>query len=201
MRVSAGLAPWALGSDTGGSIKQPAALCGNVGLRPTYGTVSRFGVVAFACSLEQVGPMALTVRDAAVADIVPKMSDLQDYGEFNNPRMIYNLGHAVFEFMESKWGKEGLRQYLFALRKSVIGGGDKAAFMALTHEMNVVVHDIAAELGGSISAEHGVGRLKRDELLHFKSTLELQLMKKIKKAMDPLDIMNPGKVISPLIKD
>jgi aspartyl-tRNA(Asn)/glutamyl-tRNA(Gln) amidotransferase subunit A len=63
--VSGGLAPWALGSDTGGSIKQPSALCGNVGLRPTYGTVSRYGVVAFASSLDQVGPVAKNVRDCA----------------------------------------------------------------------------------------------------------------------------------------
>jgi hypothetical protein len=68
----------------------------------------------------------MTVRDAAVSDIVPKMSEMQDYGGFSNPRLIYNLGHAAFEFMESKWGKEGVRAYVFALRRSVIGGSDDA---------------------------------------------------------------------------
>ena len=68
----------------------------------------------------------MTVRDAAVADIVPKMTKLEGYGGSSNPRLIYNLGHAVFEFISTRWGKEGLRQYLFALRKSVIGGGEDA---------------------------------------------------------------------------
>jgi len=68
----------------------------------------------------------MTVRDAAVSDIVPAMSELEGYGQGASPRLVYNLGHAVFEFIEARFGKEGLRQFLFALRKSVIGGGEDA---------------------------------------------------------------------------
>ncbi len=74
-------------------------------------------------------------------------------------------------------------------------GMDEESFMALLEPINRVVHDSVAKHAGSISAEHGIGLLKRDELKRYKSALELDLMRRIKHALDPLGIMNPGKVL------
>ena len=73
--------------------------------------------------------------------------------------------------------------------------GENAVFIASQPQVNALVHDIVHELGGSISAEHGIGQLKRDELLRYKSTVEMDMMRSIKKALDPPGLMNPGKVL------
>ena len=83
--VAAGLTPMALGSDTGGSIRQPAALCGVVGLKPTYGRVSRYGLIAHASSLDQIGPLTRTVHDAALTLGVLAGSDAADATSAEEP--------------------------------------------------------------------------------------------------------------------
>ncbi|MBI3297075.1 MAG: Asp-tRNA(Asn)/Glu-tRNA(Gln) amidotransferase subunit GatA [Elusimicrobia bacterium] len=87
--VAAGMAPLALGSDTGGSIRQPGALCGIVGLKPTYGAVSRYGLVAFASSLDQIGPLARSADDAALALSVIGGHDPKDSTSLPGPARDY----------------------------------------------------------------------------------------------------------------
>jgi FAD/FMN-containing dehydrogenase len=67
--------------------------------------------------------------------------------------------------------------------------------MALRHTMNDAVHDLVAELSGSISAEHGIGQLKRDDLVRYKDPVALEMMRTLKRSFDPNNIMNPGKVV------
>jgi len=95
--VSAGLAPAATGTDTGGSIRQPAALCGITGLKPTYGRVSRYGMIAFASSLDQGGPLAHTAEDCAILLQTMAGFDLRDSTSIDRevPDFSANLNHSL----------------------------------------------------------------------------------------------------------
>ena len=73
--------------------------------------------------------------------------------------------------------------------------GENAAFIAAQSQVNRIVHDIVHDLGGSISAEHGIGQLKREEILRYKSRVEMDMMRAVKQALDPRGMMNPGKVL------
>jgi aspartyl-tRNA(Asn)/glutamyl-tRNA(Gln) amidotransferase subunit A len=133
--VAAGMAPWALGSDTGGSIKQPAALCGVVGLRPTYGTVSRYGIVAFASSLDQIGPIAKTVRDCALLYRIVAGRDPCD-------TTTVELPHAV-EIPEA----EDLRGLRIGVPKEL--NEAKGIEPGVTEGVNAAL-DLARELGADV---------------------------------------------------
>ena len=90
--VAAGLVPWALGTDTGGSVRQPAAFCGIVGLKPTYGAVSRFGAIAYASSLDQIGVFSRTVRDNAEVFSVIAGHDEHDASTLRLDKKDYTKG-------------------------------------------------------------------------------------------------------------
>jgi aspartyl-tRNA(Asn)/glutamyl-tRNA(Gln) amidotransferase subunit A len=113
--VAAGLAPWAIGTDTGGSIRQPAALCGIVGVKPTYGACSRYGMIAFASSLDQAGPLTRNVTDAAL---------LLSHMVGHDPRDSTSL---EFPGTIERPTAEDLRGIRLGVPEELIGGSDVGA--------------------------------------------------------------------------
>ncbi|MDQ5984215.1 MAG: Glutamyl-tRNA(Gln) amidotransferase subunit A [Eubacteriales bacterium SKADARSKE-1] len=114
--VSANLAAYALGSDTGGSIRQPASFCGIVGFKPTYGSISRYGLLALASSLDQIGPMATSVEDASIIYDALSIKDEKDstcFGNVNGPTQI----HLNKDINGMKIGLP--KQYLEGINKDV----------------------------------------------------------------------------------
>ncbi|MCL4741504.1 MAG: Asp-tRNA(Asn)/Glu-tRNA(Gln) amidotransferase subunit GatA [Phycisphaerales bacterium] len=133
--VAAGLVPLALGSDTGGSIRQPAGFCGVAGLKPTYGRVSRWGLVAFASSLDQVGPFARTVADAALALSVMAGHDPLDATCCARPP----------EDFAARVG-EPIRPLRIGVPRQARGGGNHAAVDAALDAAAAALADRGAEI-------------------------------------------------------
>jgi aspartyl-tRNA(Asn)/glutamyl-tRNA(Gln) amidotransferase subunit A len=139
--VAGGLAPWAIGTDTGGSIRQPAALCGIVGLKPTYGAISRYGMIAFASSLDQCGPFTRTVSDAALLLAILQGADPCDstsIGLDKSPRLpdredLEGLRFAVPAELASDAIESGVREVFEATLKKIEGLGGEIAEVALPH--------------------------------------------------------------------
>jgi len=150
--VAAGLAPLALGSDTGGSIRQPAALCGCVGVKPSYGLVSRFGLLAFGSSLDQVGPLARDVTDACLLlDAIwgPDPRDMTSLDPAQGPRSELYEGAAPFAAAAASTSLEGVtlglvREYLELTTDDEVRGAVESALDA-ARQAGATVREISLE--------------------------------------------------------
>lgn len=129
--VAAGLCTAALGTDTGGSIRQPSSLCGVVGLKPTYGRVSRYGAIAYASSFDQIGPIALTVDDTALIYEIMGGKDEMDATTSNQPIVNYFSADSdkkykiayIKETVESEGLDPEIRERLYAIRDALVAQG------------------------------------------------------------------------------
>ncbi|HYX44723.1 MAG TPA: Asp-tRNA(Asn)/Glu-tRNA(Gln) amidotransferase subunit GatA [Acidimicrobiales bacterium] len=165
--VAAGFAPVGLGSDTGGSIRQPAALCGVVGVKPTYGLVSRYGLVAFASSLDQIGPLATTVADAALLLEVIAGHDPADSTSVPRPppELVASLSEGVdglrvgvlAELVEGASADVAARVEEAARALEAAGAKvDEASVPAATHGLSAYYLIAPAEASSNLARYDGV---------------------------------------------
>jgi aspartyl-tRNA(Asn)/glutamyl-tRNA(Gln) amidotransferase subunit A len=139
--VAGGLAPWAIGTDTGGSIRQPAALCGIVGLKPTYGAISRYGMIAFASSLDQCGPFTRDVSDAALLLAILQGGDRCDSTSVGLPKApslpdredLRGLRFGVPSDLTSQVFDAGVREVFEATLEKIESLGGELDTVALPH--------------------------------------------------------------------
>ena len=139
--VAGGLAPWAIGTDTGGSIRQPAALCGIVGLKPTYGAISRYGMIAFASSLDQCGPFTRDVSDAALMLAILQGSDPCDSTSVGLPKSpslpdredLKGLRFGVPDDLMSQVFDSGVREVFEATLARIESLGGELDTVSLPH--------------------------------------------------------------------
>jgi aspartyl-tRNA(Asn)/glutamyl-tRNA(Gln) amidotransferase subunit A len=144
--VAAGLAPWAIGTDTGGSIRQPASLCGIVGMKPTYGAVSRYGMIAFASSLDQCGPLTRDVTDAALL-----LSLLEHHDPCDSTSVGIEGGVRLPE-------REDLSGLSFAVPTGLAMEGIEAGVKSTFEATLARIEELGGEVGEAPlpSAEHGI---------------------------------------------
>jgi aspartyl-tRNA(Asn)/glutamyl-tRNA(Gln) amidotransferase subunit A len=139
--VAGGLAPWAIGTDTGGSVRQPASFCGLVGLKPTYGAISRYGMIAYASSLDQCGPLARDVSDAALLMAVLQGADPRDstsVGLDHSPRMpdrrdLNGVRFAVPAELDSTAIEPGVREVFEATLARIEQLGGRVSEVPMPH--------------------------------------------------------------------
>ena len=141
--VAADIAPWTLGSDTGGSIRQPASLCGVVGLKPTYGLVSRYGLVAFASSLDQIGPITKDVTDSAmllniIAGHDEKDSTTMDIEKKDYTKCLVNDVKGLRIGIPKEYIGEGINE---EVKQAILDVAKKY------EEMGAIVEDCSFEVG------------------------------------------------------
>ncbi|MGB3828917.1 MAG: Asp-tRNA(Asn)/Glu-tRNA(Gln) amidotransferase subunit GatA [Ornithinimicrobium sp.] len=134
--VAAYLAPWAIGSDTGGSIRQPASVTGTVGAKPTYGAVSRYGIIALASSLDQIGPCARTVTDAALLHSVIAGHDPMDSTSIEGPVPPVTLAVGTRELAGTRVG----------VVREISGQGFQAGVLARFDEAVAHLQELGAEV-------------------------------------------------------
>lgn len=164
--VAAMMAPWAIGSDTGGSVRQPASLCGLIGLKPTYGTVSRYGLVAYASSLDQIGPITRDVTDAAILLNIISGHDEKDStsidilkeikGDDPEYKNIEKIDYTKYLINDVKGMKIGLpKEYLGEgvndeVREAILKVAEKF------RELGAIVEDCSLEVGNYATSAYYV---------------------------------------------